>query len=293
MKSTVGALVAAIVLLACGGGDDESGPSTTTQAAAATTMAATTTAPLSAASTSAPSTAPPSTAAALTTEAPTTEAPATTAAPTTTVDPQQRALDRLVNHFEMSDPRGLKLMAPGSPAYVYFEGLVLLNDFSPNPAGPASVTRTKSGMVITSQSPALRFTDFRFDASGLITDFSRNGEPFSRSVIALGSVFEAGGLRTTLHSARRFDGVVQVLAVTINAGGVENGSSYLSTYVVGGRQLNVSSSSGGGDVFPGATIAVLTGFDGAELGGEVRGQVGSYTDSSSDYADIIAPVPAP
>ena len=168
------------------------------------------------------------------TEATTTSAvPATTDAPTTTVSPQQIAIHRLAELQATGDRAGLALFVPLTPAYFYYEGVVLLSEFG-DPVPPRRGTPVDGGI------PHRRWADprcVRVRRAGPHRDLSRNGVPLSTSVVGLGYQVEAGALTGTVHSVRAFDGDLQVVMLTTN-GSDDDSSFYVDNYVqADGRQL--------------------------------------------------------
>ncbi|MGE0308255.1 MAG: hypothetical protein AB7Q27_21140 [Acidimicrobiia bacterium] len=232
--------VSAIALAGCGGG----AATESTEAPIATTAAPTT------------AVAP------TTTEAPTTsDAVTTSEAPTTTVDAASASIEALGQALKTSDPAGLALFAPGSPAFVYYEALVLMTETDPQTVS----TTVANGTISFSGGPTL--SDFVFDAQGLITDMSRNDVPMSRTVAASGAVFEGQdegqGIVGTVHSFRMFDGNLQVVVTTVNNSQVEGELSF-SDYVSEGREFsNVFSNS----VRPTVTSTALNIFEGVPTSG--------------------------
>jgi hypothetical protein len=252
-RSRLAALTLALPLLgvaACGGGD---GADVAVEPVVASSPTTTTAAPTT------------------TTEAPTTTTTTiTTAAPTTTEpDPAADAIAAFTDAFESSDRAGLSLLAPGSPAFVYYEGVVLINETDPIPVTNVTV----DGDTITVDQ-GLTLSEFVFDADGLITDFNRNDVPVSRTVVASGAVFEGDdegrGIVGTVHSFRYFDGDLQVLVTTVNNSQVE-GELRFEDYVSEGRQF---SNVFGNSVYPTVTSTVQNAFENVPAsGGTLYGHI--------------------
>jgi hypothetical protein len=260
-----GAALSAMVLLvaACSSGDDN---------ATATTLAAT--AP--------PSTAPASTEP-VTTEAATTEVSTTvtttTLAATTTTDPTKAIIESYAKAFSANNlAAALALTAPGSPAYVYTESVGLLTDHGTQQYPPVTYTTTADGFQI---SDGTRYGGFVIE-NGLITNFTRKGTPLSESVGSIDQTFTAGAVTGLVHSARNFDGALQIVMMTTN-GATYEGHIYTANYVgPDGRQLDVSLP-GVNTVQPGATVAYFDTYNGAALGGTAHGQVGGIGGEINEF----------
>ncbi len=137
--------------------------------------------------TTTPDTAPgtslaPTTAAAVITTAPTTYAPSTTAvpttlpptteAPTTTLDPVDEVMSEFAPLFATANPAGRDLFAKGSPAFLYYDALVLLRQLTSFPDSGASTInggiRTSDGIVLD---------EVALNERGQIVNMNRKGPP--------------------------------------------------------------------------------------------------------------------
>jgi hypothetical protein len=209
------------------------------------------------------------------------------------VSPQDQAITALATYQSTGDRAGLALFSPLSPAYFYYEGLVILAEHG-DPLEPSRTTPVTGGFRISPPGGStITLDNFTFDAAGLITDFNRNGTPVSDTVVGLGYSVEAGELTGLVHSARLFDGNLQVIMQTTNAS-TEDSSFYVDSYVqADGRQLEaIPTSSLSNTIRPGATVAYIYLVENTSLGGTLHGQLGWGTEHFV-YADVEVRVPAP
>lgn len=163
----------------------------------------------------------------------------------------------------------MALLAPGSPAFTYFEGYVLVAE-----SFPEQYVVNVDGGTMTFDNGAATLSDFVLDASGRITDFTFNGVPISRSVASSGAQFagidEGSGITGTVHSFRYFDGGLQVIVTTANNSSVE-GEVRFEDYVSDGRQFT---NFFGNAVRPTVTQTVINSFeDVPAVGGTLYGHV--------------------
>src|SRR4051794_41462614 len=79
---------------------------------------------------------------------PTTKVSDTTQASTTTVSPQDQAITALATYQSTGDRAGLALLSPLSPAYFYYDGLVILAEHG-DPLEPSRTTPVTGGFRIS------------------------------------------------------------------------------------------------------------------------------------------------
>jgi len=98
--------------------------------------------------------------------------PPTTEAPTTTLDPVDEVMSELAPLFATANPAGRDLFAKGSPAFLYYDALVLLRQLTSFPDSGASTInggiRTSDGIVLD---------EVALNERGQIVNMNRKGPP--------------------------------------------------------------------------------------------------------------------
>lgn len=290
-RRTSACLAMVVALVACGGDGDDENAATSVAASPSTTSLSAETAAGSG------TTEAHETVTSASTEPATTVAPATTVttAPPTTVDRPTQVIELLAEFQETGDPAGLALFAPLSPAAIYYDGVVLLEQFGEQ-FPPTSATPVDDGgfRITDSAGGSVVLDDFKFDDAGLITDLSRDGVPVSQTVVGIGQTYNITGLAGTIHSARHFDGELRIV-MKVESSSSFDAAFYLDSYVVDGRQLSpIPTSSLSNTIRPGVTAAYIFAVEGAGLGGTAYGQLSNLADGSDfEYVEIETAIPAP
>ncbi len=186
---------------------------------------------------------------------------------TTSTAPAESVMEKWAAAFRVGDRAALDYTVPGSAAYLYTEGVVLLTESGTGgEATPTQDVDTTQGTV-TFDGTAL--ADFVLDGDR-IADVSRNGVPLS-SVISPGdgTLYETDGVSGHVHSIRYFDGNTQFL-MTTSVSGTKPGSVSVREYSADGKQYsNIYAK----EVLPGITVSYLDVFEGAPPGGTGYGYV--------------------
>lgn len=160
-----------------------------------------------------------------------------------------------MQYLQAGDFEGARsLTAPGSPAFVFADGLALLND--PVTVQPANDGQYVVGLDVGSlQAVPVVLSTFVL-TEGLIADLLLDGKPLAEIIIASGETYEDGGITSTIHSFRYFGSALQVVITTTNNGDQDGGLNF-TRYVTGGQQYYNGFAE---DVYPTVTLTWVNRF---------------------------------
>ena len=207
---------------------------------------------------------------------------------------EDAAAEEYATKFAADDETVLDLLQPGSAAFLYTEGSLLLAS-----GGQYGVTAKKTARNVGggwSIADGVTLRDFKVSPEGLITTFLRNNVPVDDIVAAGdGTQFVAvptteydewtGSVEVTVHSFRLIEGNLAVVFQTKNDSSGKSSVS-LDDYVIDGSQT--SDILGSDETLPGVTRATASAFEAAAGGGRAYGQV--FIDNSQAL-EIVVDVP--